>query len=195
MKSSNKINQTINKTDLYPDSIEVTNDGYLSIGGISLSELAKKHGTPLYIIDEETFRKKAQDYISAIKENYNDYLVLYAAKAFAAAAIFKIADSIGMGLDVVSGGELYLAEKCNFPKNKIYFHGNNKSKEEIEHVIKNNAAIIICDNFYELELIQKIALEHKKKVSILVRLTPGIECHTHDYIKTGHLDSKFGFDI
>ncbi len=185
----------MNKSEVYPDTIGVTKDGDLTLGGITLSELAKKYETPLYIIDEKTFRRKVQNYTSCIKENYNNYLILYAAKAFAAAAIFRIADNTALGLDIVSGGELYLAEKCNFPKNKIYFHGNNKSKEEIDYVIKNDAAKIICDNFHELDLIQKSASDHKKKVDILIRLTPGIECHTHDYIKTGHLDSKFGFDI
>src|SRR3989338_1037569 len=113
MKSSNKIQEKMNKSEVYPDTIGVTKDGDLTLGGITLSELAKRYETPLYIIDEKTFRRKAQNYTSCIKENYNSCLILYAAKAFAAAAIFRIADNTALGLDIVSGGELYLAEKCN----------------------------------------------------------------------------------
>lgn len=122
-------------------------------------------------------------------------MVLYAAKAFACTTIFKIADKLGLGLDIVSGGELYLALNSNFNKKNIYFHGNNKTLDEINMAIDNNIGKIVCDNFYELELLQKYAKKNEKKIEILARLTPGIECHTHEYIKTGHLDSKFGFDL
>ena len=171
------------------------NPSHLSIGGCDTINLAKKYGTPLYVIDKQTVENKAFEYLNSLKKHYPDFLVLYAAKAFACKAIFKIINDIGLGLDVVSQGELFLALKTNCDKKKIYFHGNNKSKEEIEYAIKNNTGRIVCDNFNELELLQEIAKRQKKIINILIRLTPGIECHTHEYIKTGHLDSKFGFDL
>lgn len=179
----------------FPPSVEVTNNGHLLVGGCDTIELAKKYGTPLYIIDEKIFLYNANEYLQRLKEHYDNFLVLYAAKAFACTAIFALANKIGLGLDIVSGGELYLALKTNFNKENIYFHGNNKLKEEIEAAVKNDTGAIICDNFYELELLQDMAYKENKKIKILIRLTPGIECHTHEYIKTGHLDSKFGFDI
>lgn len=182
------------KEQLYPISSSINKEGHLTIGGCDVVGLANNFGTPLYLIDLETFNFKANEYISSLKKYYDNFLVVYAAKAFACLGIFKIANSLGLGLDVVSGGELYAALKANVNKNNIYFHGNNKSEEEIEIAIKNDI-LIVCDNFYELDLLQKLAKKQNKKINILIRLTPGIECHTHEYIKTGHLDSKFGFDL
>lgn len=178
-----------------PVDCKINKKGELSISNISLVDLAKKYKTPLYIISEKTVKYIAKEYINSLKRYYDDFLVLYAAKAFATPSIFKTINNLGLGLDVVSGGELYFAIKSNFNKKTIYFHGNNKSKEEIEFAISNNIARFVSDNFYELELIQDIARKRNKYVEILIRLTPGIECHTHEYIKTGHLDSKFGFDL
>ena len=181
--------------ELFPFDSKVNKEGHLIISGFDVVKLIEKYDSPLYLIDENTFRIKANEYLSSLKKYYNDFLVLYAGKAFACTAIFKIANDLGLGLDVVSGGELFIALKVGFNKKNIYFHGNNKSKDEIEMAVKNQIGKIVCDNFYELELIQKIAKENNKTADILIRLTPGIECHTHDYIKTGHLDSKFGFDL
>ncbi len=180
---------------LHPITIETTKAGHLMISGLNTVELAKKYGTPLYIIDELTFKHNANEYINSLKKYYNNFLVLYAAKAFACKKIFKIANDLRLGLDVVSGGEIYTALEANFNIKNIYFHGNNKSEEELLFAVKKNIGRIICDNFYEIELLEKIATKFNKKIEILVRLTPGIECHTHEYIKTGHLDSKFGFDL
>ena len=180
---------------LYPITLEVNKAGHLTISGLDTVDLAKKYGTPLYVIDEATFGHNADEYLNSLKKYYSNSLVLYAAKAFACKTIFRLADEIGLGLDVVSGGELYTAIKSNFNLKNIYFHGNNKSEEEIQLAIKNDIGRIVCDNFYELELLQKIAQNENKVIDILIRLTPGIECHTHEYIKTGHLDSKFGFDL
>lgn len=186
--------KNILKNKLYPESTEINEKGHLTIGGYDTVELVKKFGTPLYVVDELTVRAKANEYVTALKKYYNNFLVLYAAKAFACTGIFKLVDNLGLGIDVVSGGEIYLALKTKTNKNNIYFNGNNKSEEELNMAIKNEIENIIIDNFYELELTNKIAKEMNKKVKILIRLTPGIECHTHEYIKTGHLDSKFGFD-
>lgn len=189
------MNVTQRTTQIYPITSEVNKDGHLVIGGCDTSELAKTYGTPLYVIDEKTFRQIAREYISSLKNHYDDFIVSYAAKAFACTAIFKIANQENLGLDVVSQGELFTALKANFNKQNIYFHGNNKSTEEVQFAIKSGIGRIICDNFQELELLQNIAKKENKNIDILIRLAPGIECHTHEYIKTGHLDSKFGFDL
>lgn len=195
IKNKMTISENLKNKELFPITAEVSKIGHLIIGECNTIELAEKYGTPLYVIDEKSFRDKSNKYINSLKKNYNDFLVLYAAKAFACTSIFKIASEIGLGVDVVSGGELYAALKGNFNKKNIYFHGNNKSEEELKLAVNNEIGKMVCDNFYELELLQKIAKEANKTVDILVRLTPGIECHTHEYIKTGHLDSKFGFDL
>ena len=183
------------KKHLYPVTTSVSKEGYLYIGGCSTVELRNKFGTPLYIIDEETLTRNIKKYLSAFKENYTNFLLLYAAKAFANSAIFQLVNKLDLGLDVVSGGELHLALKSGFNKEKIYFHGNNKQISEIELAIEANIGKIVCDNLYELELIQLLSKKYNKTTNILIRLTPGIECHTHEYIKTGHLNSKFGLDL
>lgn len=180
--------------DLFPTTTTISKDGHLIIGGCNTLELVKKYGSPLYVIDEETVNYKATEYINALKESYENFLILYAAKAFACKAIFILMNKLGLGFDIVSGGELSLALKSNVNKLYLYFHGNNKEEKEIEMAIRNDVGRIVCDNFYELELLDKIAKKENKTINLLIRLTPGIECHTHEYIKTGHLDSKFGFD-
>lgn len=186
---------TIKNEHLLPLNSSINKDGHLVISSCDTTELAKEFGTPLYIIDKETLVYNATEYLVNLKTNYCDFLVLYGAKAFACSSIFKIINDLEMGIDVVSGGEIYTALQSGFNKSKIYFHGNNKLKSELELAVKNDIGRIVCDNFYELELLNEITRDHKKPVNILIRLTPGIECHTHAYIRTGHLDSKFGFDI
>lgn len=182
--------------DLCPTNTVVNEKGHLKIGSCDVVDLAQKYGTPLYIIDEETFRNNCLKYKDNLSEHYSDFIVLYAAKAFACTSIFKIAHEMKLGLDIVSGGEFNVALKAGFDNQIIYFHGNNKQYEEINHFVdKCKNGKIVCDNFNELEMLRNISKKRNKKLSILVRLTPGIECHTHEYIKTGHLDSKFGFDI
>lgn len=179
----------------HPVDCKINKNGHLQVGSFSVVDLAKRYKTPLYIIDEKTVKYTANEYITSLKKYYNNFLILYGAKAFASRAIFKLINKLGLGLDVVSGGEIYLALKSGFNKKKIYFHGNNKTKAEIEMAIESGIGKIVCDNFLELELIQKTASKNNMYVEILLRLTPGIECNTHQYIKTGHLDSKFGFDL
>ena len=171
-------------------------DGEITIAGAKISDLIKKHGSPLYIMCEETVRKRVQAYENAFKNYYPNHLAVYATKAFNCKALCKLMEQEGFGLDVVSDGELYTALSVNFPAEKIILHGNNKSKKELEMAIENEIGAIILDNFHELEMIANISKEKKnKKVNLMIRVTPGIECHTHEYIKTGHLDSKFGFNI
>ncbi|WP_127836691.1 diaminopimelate decarboxylase [Clostridium prolinivorans] len=167
----------------------------LYIGGISTVELAKKYGTPLYVIDEAFVRRKCQRYFKSFKVKERGNRVAYAGKAFLILAMCQLINEEGLCLDVVSGGELYTAIKAGFPLSKVYFHGNNKTLEEIDMGIKNGVGRFVVDNFYEIEKINEIAAKYNKVQKILLRVTPGIEAHTHEYIKTGQIDSKFGFTI
>ncbi len=185
----NTVNQSI-----MPITANVNDHNHLEIGGCDTIELVKKYGSPLYIYDEEGIRTCCRQYKEAFS-SYSNVSVLYASKAFMNRAICKIIGSEGLGLDVVSGGEIYTAINSHFPMWKCYFNGNNKTREELNLALYCDIGRITVDNFYELEILNKIAKLNDKKIDILLRITPGIECHTHEYIKTGHLDSKFGFDL
>lgn len=167
----------------------------LYIGGVSTVELTKKYGTPLYVFDEGLMRSICKDYYKHFKVSESNNRVAYAGKAFLTLAMCKLIEEEGLCLDVVSGGELYTAMKANFPADKIYFHGNNKTLEEVEMGIDYGVSRFVVDNFYELEQINKIATRRNKVQKVLLRITPGIEAHTHEYIKTGQIDSKFGFTL
>lgn len=165
----------------------------LVIGGIKASDLAEEYGTPLYVMDEELLLDKCRGYIRGFKVKENNNRVAFAGKAFLTVEMCKLINEEGLYLDVVSGGELYTAYKAGFPMEKIYFHGNNKTLEEIEFGIKLGVGRFIADNIEEIIKINEIAESYNKKQDIYLRLTPGIEAHTHEYIKTGQIDSKFGF--
>lgn len=167
----------------------------LYIGGVSAVKLAQEYKTPLYVIDEAYVRRKCQRYVKAFKVNERENKVAYAGKAFLTLAMCQLIAEEGLCLDVVSGGELYTAMKAGFPLSNVYFHGNNKTLEEIHMGIKNGVGRFVVDNFYEIEQINEIAGKYNKIQKILIRITPGIEAHTHEYIKTGQIDSKFGFTI
>jgi len=168
--------------------------GNLHIGGCNLVELAQKYGTPLYVIDEATIRKTCQEYIEAFK-NYPNIKFMYASKALCSLAITKILNDEDFGFDTVSGGEIYTVYKAGIDMSHVLFNGNNKTRKELELALNLNVGRFSVDNFYEAELLNKIAFEKGMDVDILLRITPGIECHTHDYIQTGQIDSKFGFDM
>lgn len=181
------INQSIKPiTTEYADNIK--------IGGCDLVELAKKYGTPLYVIDETTLRGICNDYKNAFKE-YKNIKMMYASKALCTSAIVKILDSEGFGFDTVSAGEIYTVKNAGVDMSKVLFNGNNKSKSELELALDYKVGRFSVDNFYEAKLLNKIAEEKGITANILLRITPGIECHTHDYIQTGQIDSKFGFDL
>ena len=165
----------------------------LFIGGVSSSELIKRFGSPLYVMDEELLINSCQKYYKEFKCKENNNRVAYAGKAFLTKEMCKLINSQGLYLDVVSGGELYTAYKAGFPMSKIYFHGNNKEVSEIELGVKLGVGIFIVDNLDEMKRLNEIAKAYNKKQNIYLRLTPGIEAHTHEYIKTGQIDSKFGF--
>ena len=181
------INQSIK-----PVSVEEKEN--LTIGGCDLVDLAKRYGTPLYVIDEATLRGICRDYKNAFK-NYTNIKMMYASKALCTSAIVRILDEEGFGFDTVSAGEIYTVFKSGVDMAKVLFNGNNKSEKEIELALECNVGRFSVDNFYEAELLNKICEEKGKKADILLRITPGIECHTHDYIQTGQIDSKFGFDL
>lgn len=175
-------------------STEVINE-HLHIGGISSSELVERFQTPLYVMDENLIRNNCRRFYNGFKANEGRNRVAYAGKAFLTLAMCQIIKEEGLYLDVVSGGELYTAYKSGFPMEKIYFHGNNKTHEEIEMGIKLGVGRFVADNFYEIGKINEIAEKYDKTQEILLRVSPGIEAHTHDYIKTGQIDSKFGFTL
>ncbi|WP_243296889.1 diaminopimelate decarboxylase [Bacillus litorisediminis] len=173
----------------------VNEKGHLSVDGLDTIELAEKYGTPLYIYDVGLIRQKARDFQSAFKKLGISHQVAYASKAFSCIGMIQIVHEEGLSLDVVSGGELYTAIAAGFPPEKIHFHGNNKSDEELLMALEYEIGCIVVDNEYELSRLISLLNERQKKMSILIRVTPGIEAHTHDYILTGQEDSKFGFDL
>ena len=173
----------------------INDRGHLEIGGCDVVDLAKEFGTPLYIVDEELVRRRAREYVQAFRETGLRFQVAYASKAFCVMAMCRVAEQEGMSLDVVSDGELYTALQAGFPAERIHFHGNNKTPQEIEMGLDADIGCFVVDNFTELQLLNAMAAERGKKVKVLLRVTPGVEAHTHDYISTGQQDSKFGFDI
>ncbi|MTI79365.1 MAG: diaminopimelate decarboxylase [Firmicutes bacterium] len=172
----------------------VNNKGHLEIGGCDTVELAREYGTPLYVLDEKHVRKNCQNFYQAFTQKHGAD-VLYAGKSLLTMAVCRIIDEEGLGLDVVSGGELYTAIKASFPMERVYFHGNNKTVEEIRLALEHKIGRIMVDNLHELEILNRIAGELKTSAKILIRLTPGVEAHTHEYIRTGHIDSKFGLVV
>ena len=167
----------------------------LWIGGMSVTEIVNQHNTPLYVMDEELVRTNCRDFYSDFNCEATGNRVVFAGKSCMTMAMCNIAKEEGLCLDVVSGGELYTAYKSGYPMEKIYFHGNNKTPEEIRMGIEYGVGIFIVDNYNELNNVSRIATQLGKIQKIYLRITPGIEAHTHDYIKTGQLDSKFGFPI
>lgn len=173
-------------------TMKVNETGHLSIGGCDALDLVKEFGTPLYVMDEELIRKNCRDYYEAFTGTYPNSQVIYASKAFMTSAMCHVVESEGLGLDVVSSGELYTALKAGFPAEKIYFHGNNKTLDELSLALEAKIGRFVVDNLYELENLNRLCTELKTKADILMRITPGIEAHTHEYIQTGQIDSKFG---
>lgn len=173
----------------------INEDGHLTIGGTDSLDLVKEYGTPLYVYDIQLFRDRAKAFQKTFEEAGIGYQVAYASKAFSTIAIYEVAAEENLSLDVVSAGELYTAIKAGFPKEKIHFHGNNKSHEELRMAFEEGIGCIVVDNFYEIESLKELSEKLQQPMNILLRVTPGIEAHTHDYITTGQEDSKFGFDL
>ncbi|MBW3113383.1 diaminopimelate decarboxylase [Bacillus sp. MCCB 382] len=170
-------------------------NGNLEIGGVSTIELAAQYGTPLYVYDTKLIRERARGFKETFESLGVKAEVAYASKAFSCIAIFQVMKEEGLSLDVVSGGELFTALKAGFPPERIHFNGNNKSREELMLAIEQGIGCIVVDNFHELKLVSKLSSSLERSTKVLLRVTPGIEAHTHDYILTGQEDSKFGFDL
>lgn len=173
----------------------ISDGANFKFAGYDTVELAKKYGTPLYVVSEEMIRDKCKEIKNDFLEKHYNTKAAYASKAFLTIAMCKIIESEGLGLDVVSGGELYTALKADFPMEKVIFHGNNKSYEEIEMAIKNDVGRIVVDNVEEIGIIEEIGSNQDKIVKILIRISPGVEGKTHKYIITGQKDSKFGIPL
>jgi diaminopimelate decarboxylase len=183
------------KLALFPLTAEVNKQGHLLIGGCDVVDLANEFGTPLYLFDESTLRHKCREFKDEFCKYHPDTLVIYASKAFLNRALALILKEEGLGLDVVSGGELSIAHSVDFPLDKVYFHGNNKTPEELKLALDLGVGKIVVDNFYELELLNKLAGKRRISQNILLRLTPGVDPHTHQYTTTGTIESKFGFPL
>lgn len=178
------------------DCLNVNEKGHLEIGGCDTIDLAEKYGTPLYVVDENEIRKNCRAFVKSIKDNYNGHgTVAYASKAFSCMEMYRICKQENMSIDTVSAGEIYTALKAGFPAERIYFHGNNKTLDEIEFALDNNVGRIVVDNLTELEKIEKAAEKRNITAKIMFRIKPGIDAHTHSFIRTGQIDSKFGLAL
>ncbi len=169
--------------------------GNLEIGGVDTIDLAKEFGTPLFVYDVAKVRKQARAFRSSFEEKGVKGKVAYASKAFSSIAMVQLMEEEKIDIEVVSGGELYTALQAGFPAEKIHFHGSNKGVDELRMAVEEKVGCIIVDNFYELDCLNTIGKEMSRVIPIQLRITPGIEAHTHEYILTGQEDSKFGFDV
>ena len=178
------------------NNISVNECGHLTFASRDTVKLAEKYGTPLYLIDEERVRERCREYIEAMKEAFGgESHPLFASKALSCRRIYEIIKEEGMGTDIVSSGELYTALRAGFPMQKAYFHGNNKTDEDVAFAMDSGLGYFVCDNIEELTAIDKEAKKRNIKQKILLRLTPGIDPHTLEKINTGKVDSKFGAAI
>jgi diaminopimelate decarboxylase len=175
---------------LFPVTYRVNAAGHMEVGGCDLVELAQAHGTPLYVYDEATVRQRCAEYVAAMGSGGQ---VLYSAKAFSSPRFLRVIAEEGLGLDVVSAGELYVALKSGFPTERIHFLGNNKSHDDLEAAHRAHATIVI-DGFHEFDLLREV-IPAGVRAPVMLRISPGVKPDTHDHISTGQLDSKFGFSI
>jgi diaminopimelate decarboxylase len=180
---------------VFPNTARVNAAGHLELGGVDAVELAQRFGTPLYVFCEETLRAQCRSFTTAFRHLHDDTLVIYAAKAYIGPALAQLLQQEGIGLDVVSGGELAVAQAVGFPGERVFFHGNNKSRHELEQALEYGVGRIVVDNLHELETLEALARARRRKQHILLRVTPGIDPHTHAHTTTGTLDSKFGLPL
>lgn len=178
------------------ETLKINEKGHLEIGGADCVDLAQKFGTPIYLFDEEYIRRMMRVYRDTIEKKYDgNGMVLYASKAFSCQAIYRIADEEKIGIDVVSGGELFTAQKASFPMEKVYMHGNNKLDYEIGEALDAKIGCIVADAYSEIDKIDVEAEKRGMKQDVLLRINPGVEAHTHAFVQTATTDSKFGFSI
>ncbi len=169
--------------------------GRLEIGGVDAAVLTEAYGTPLFVYDVEDIRRRAAAFHQAFQNEQVNYQIAYASKAFSCIAMLELAADLDLSLDVCSEGELYTAAKAGFPMENIHFHGNNKTPQELEMAVEHGIGCIVVDNFTELSWLMALTESKKQQMDVLIRITPGVEAHTHEYISTGQEDSKFGFDL
>ncbi len=177
------------------DQLTTNQAGHLEIGGCDTLDLAKEYGTPLVVYDVKSIRDQIHHFQKVFEDNDVDYAVSYASKAFACIAMFQLINQEHGHIDVVSGGELYTAIKAGFPMDHVSFHGNNKSREELEMAVDHQIGVIMLDNFHEIDLLKQVLEERNSHINVMLRVTPGVSAHTHEYDQTGQVDSKFGFDL
>jgi diaminopimelate decarboxylase len=175
---------------LLPDSAAVGDDGWLTIGGCSASELAREHGTPLFVYDEEHLRARCREAVATFGDG-----VSYAGKAFLCLAMARLVHEEGMHLDVATGGEMHVALAAGMPADRLVLHGNNKSEAELARAREHNVGRIVVDSFDELDRLDRLHRADARRPRILLRATPGVEAHTHEFVQTGQVDSKFGFGV
>ncbi len=180
---------------VFPDTASINAQGHLAIGGCDVTELVRRHGTPLYVFDEATLRERCRRFVQEFGRLHPDTQVIYACKAYVNPALAQLLLEEGLGLDVVSGGEAAIARAIEFPAEKVYFHGNNKGQQELEEAVSWGIGRVVVDNFHELSLLQQVAASQGKTQDIMLRVSPSVNPHTHVYTTTGVLDSKFGFSI
>ncbi|OFW55909.1 MAG: diaminopimelate decarboxylase [Actinobacteria bacterium RBG_16_64_13] len=169
--------------------------GHLEIDGCDVVDLAAVFGTPLLVYEEETIRDQCRRYMAAFREHTDDFEVIYASKAFSSVAVDQLVMEEGLSIDVSSGGEYHMARVAGFPAERIFFHGNNKTREELEYALCGGVGSVVVDSFQELALLEEIVAGRGGSQRILLRITPGVEAHTHSFIETGQVDSKFGFGL
>jgi diaminopimelate decarboxylase len=189
------LKQNASRLNLFPPTAEVSEKGHLVIGGCDTVTLSGEFGTPLYVFDEATLRRKCAEFRDEFGRRYADTAIAYAGKAFVNRALANIFKEEGLGLDVVSGGELEFARSVDFPMQKVYLHGNNKSTGELEMALEYKVGRIVIDNFQELDTLAELAAQRGATPDVLLRLTPGVDPHTHKHISTGVVDSKFGIPL
>ena len=180
---------------LFPETAQVSSKNHLVLGGVSALDLVAEFGSPLYVFDEATLRNQCSRFVQEFSSRYPDVGVSYASKAFLVRPMAPLLAEEGLGLDVVSGGEMAIARAAGFPPDRVYFHGNNKSPEELETALDWRIGRVVVDNFHELHLLNTLAGERKVQPDVLLRISPGVDPHTHHHTTTGTLDSKFGFAV
>ena len=181
--------------NVLPDTSKINELGHLSIGGCDIVALTQEFGTPLYVFDEFTLRNRCQTFTQEFSQRHPNTTVAYASKAFMNPALAKIFAEEGLSLDVVSGGELAMSQTIDFPNDRIYFHGNNKSREELTQAVNSKVGRIVIDSFHEITLLENITSNAQTTQDVLIRVSPSVDPHTHSKTTTGILDSKFGFSI
>lgn len=177
------------------DTLKVNESGKLEIGGISCNELREQFGTPLYVMDTEYIEKMCDVYSNTLKNEYGDGMIAYASKAFSCKAIYRIINKANIGADAVSGGEIYTANASGFPMEKIIFHGNNKSLSELKLALDKKVGFVVIDSYIEADILNELCQNKNHIQNVLIRVNPGVEAHTHHFIQTAKVDSKFGFSI